>query len=67
MDSTADDLRRRLPELMLRDEHRLGRRLAKARGADELARIAADVERSAQRVAGAAPPSRASPTPSSCR
>jgi ATP-dependent helicase HrpA len=55
--ATLAELRVRLPELMLRDQHRLGRRLERAaalRDADrrekELAQIAAEMERAAARL-----------------
>jgi ATP-dependent helicase HrpA len=51
------DLRRTLPELMLPDQHRLGRRIDRANGLRDAARdkavteLAKDIERAAQRVA----------------
>lgn len=54
MSTPVHELRSRLPELMLRDAHRLRRRLdgaRKARNAEQItARIAADVEAAEQRV-----------------
>src|SRR4051794_8866627 len=44
-------LRERLSELTLRDEHRLRRRLDRARGAAAVARLEAEVERAEARVA----------------
>jgi ATP-dependent RNA helicase HrpA len=56
--SPPSDLRQRLPELMVGDEHRLRRRIEGARKLRDaghreatLARIAADVERAEQRIA----------------
>jgi ATP-dependent helicase HrpA len=55
--STQDDLRERLPELMLRDAHRLGRRLESARGirdqsarAERIAALTAEVDTAWLRV-----------------
>src|SRR5688500_13579471 len=52
--ATQEDLRRRLGELTLRDEHRLRRRLQKLRrhpGEEARKRLEADVERAEARVA----------------
>ncbi|SDI05485.1 ATP-dependent helicase HrpA [Actinokineospora alba] len=56
--TSLSDLRERLPELMVRDQHRLGRRLDGLRGMrDEkkrqalLAKLGAEIETAAQRVA----------------
>ncbi len=57
MTSTAADLRARLPELMMSDQHRLGRRLERAAGLRDgragraLGELAEEVERAAARVA----------------
>ncbi|REF00036.1 ATP-dependent RNA helicase HrpA [Thermomonospora umbrina] len=58
MRSPLAELRQRLPELMLRDQHRLRRRIDAARGlrdrdrlAEVVARLAADVDRAQARVA----------------
>ncbi len=48
---TPAGLRERLGHLGLHDRRRLGRRLDKARGAEQLARLAADVARAEQRLA----------------
>ncbi|MFL6129850.1 MAG: ATP-dependent RNA helicase HrpA [Mycobacteriales bacterium] len=51
MSPSPAELRSRLPELTLRDEHRLRRRLDAARDADRLAAVAAEVDRATTRVA----------------
>ncbi|HEX8928207.1 MAG TPA: hypothetical protein VGA45_04765, partial [Actinomycetota bacterium] len=56
--STLDELSARLPELTLRDQHRLGRRLDRARGLrgvdarrGALAELAAELQGAERRVA----------------
>ncbi len=51
MSPSPAELRSRLPELTLRDEHRLRRRLDAARGEDKLAAVAAEIEQAAARAA----------------
>ena len=51
MSPSPAELRSRLPELTLRDEHRLRRRLDAARGEAKLAAVAAEIEQAAARVA----------------
>ncbi|NLG56769.1 MAG: ATP-dependent RNA helicase HrpA, partial [Rhodococcus sp.] len=45
------ELLAQLPELSLRDEHRLRRRLSRARGGKDLASIATDIDAAASRIA----------------
>jgi ATP-dependent helicase HrpA len=51
MSPSPAELRSRLPELTLRDEHRLRRRLEAVRGKDGLAAVTAEIEQAADRVA----------------
>ena len=51
MSPSPAELRFRLPELTLRDEHRLQRRLDAARGAEKLNEVAAEIEQAEARVA----------------